>query len=426
MIATYDVTAVLRLGVRKVYETINAEKALVFVVNPDTGAVRVTVAEGCPYAREANLVNEPCAQLAMLALKQRKLQVMNEADLQGLPGAVRREHCNERQAIAVPIMANNNLFGVLEVFEKTNGRPFHRNEVAFVNQVATKLALVIQNTQAYMTINRLNENLEQKVKDRTVALEKAITTLKDTQAQLMQSEKLATIGTLAGGVAHEINNPLAAILANVQLLKIDAEDEDDLESLGMIEHGARRCKEIVENLLNYSRQSGKYHMSLLVNAALDDTLGFLQHHIRLDQITLVKDYRDMPPVLGNANELSQVFTNLIVNALDAIGDAHPDGQSGTLTLRTRVSGKFIHVEVVDDGCGIDDQLQRKIFDPFYTTKQVGKGTGLGLSVSQQILATHGGRIEVESRLGVGSTCRVVLPVAHGAEHGTGPLGPPLL
>jgi signal transduction histidine kinase len=419
MIASYDVTESLRVGVRKVYETIEAEKVLVFTVNPDSGVVRLSVAEGCPHAREGTFVHEPCAKLAMQTLSQRRLQIVGEAELRALPGVKLREACTEKQAIAVPIMANGNCFGVLEVFEKKNGKPFHRNEVAFITQVATKLALVIQNTQAYLTINRLNESLEVKVSERTSQLEQAITTLKDTQAQLMQSEKLATIGTLAGGVAHELNNPMSAILANVQLLQLDVEDPEQRESLEMIESGARRCKQIVENLLNYSRQATPEQRSLSINAVLNDTLGLLRHQLRNANVEIILQLGELPPVLGNANELSQIFTNMAVNAMDAIADRHRTPAVGHLTIRTYQDGKTVVVEFTDDGCGMDELTMRKIFDPFFTTKQIGKGTGLGLSVSQQIASAHGGRIEATSVIGEGSAMRVVLPVAHGAA-GMGP------
>jgi signal transduction histidine kinase len=421
MIASYDVVEILRHGVRIISETVEAEKVLVFIVNQDTGAVRVSVAEGCPYGREANLVHEPCARLAMQALKERKSQVVLHGQMENLPDVRRREACTEKQAIVTPIMANNQVYGVLEVFDKKNGKPFHRNEVAFINQVALKLALVIQNTHAYMTINRLNEGLEHKVRDRTSQLEQAITSLQETQSQLMQSEKLATIGTLAGGVAHEINNPLAAILANVQLLRLDVRDEESMDSLQLIESGAKRCKHIVENLLNYSRQSAPEHRSLSVNVVMQDTLDLLQHQIRHANVTLELVFGDLPPVIAVATELGQVFTNLIVNAIDALGDRHSAPIKGELAIRTLIEGRNVVIEVQDDGNGIEDHVIRKIFDPFFTTKEVGKGTGLGLSISQQIVTSFGGRIEATSIRGEGCTFRVVLPVAHG--QGTGELPP---
>ncbi len=413
MIASYDVTEILRHGVRKIHETIDVEKVLVFIVNQESGAVRLSVAEGVPATRDGG-APDACSLLAMQALKERRSRLVGKDEIDAVAGMT------ERQGIVTPIMANNQMYGVLEVFDKRNGRAFHRNEVAFVNQVALKLALVIQNTHAYLTINRLNESLEQKVKDRTGQLEQAITSLQDTQAQLMQSEKLATIGTLAGGVAHEINNPLAAILANAQLLRMDVEDEEQLESLDIIEDGAKRCKHIVEGLLNYSRTASPEQRSLSVNIIMKDTLDMLGHQLKHASVKLDLQLGEVSPVLGVATELGQVFTNLLVNAIDAMVDMRGRTGPNRLAIRSGQEGKQVYVDVEDDGPGMEEHVLRKIFDPFFTTKQVGKGTGLGLSVSQQIASSLGGHIEARAVLGQGATFRVVLPSAHGG--GTGPLG----
>lgn len=422
MIASVDITEILRHGVRKIHETIDVEKVLVFIVNQETGALRLSVAEGCSRAREGRLQNEPCAKLAMQALHERRSRVVGLAEIEGLEGPHSETPCNERAGVVTPIMANNQLYGVLEVLDKRNGRPFHRNEVAFVNQVALKLALVIQNTHAYLTINRLNESLEHKVKERTSQLEQAITTLQETQAQLMQTEKLATMGTLAGGIAHEINNPLAAILANVQLLRLEIEDEEQLESVEIIETGAKRCKHIVEGLLNYARAAHPEQHSLSVNQIMHDTLDMLGHQLRHANIAIDLQFGDITPVLGVATEIGQVFTNLIVNATDAILELRGPKGPGLLTIRSGQQGRLIWMEVEDDGPGIAEHVIRKVFDPFFTTKQVGKGTGLGLSVSQQIAASLGGHLEVRTAPDKGATFRLVLPAASGTgERATGPL-----
>jgi two-component system NtrC family sensor kinase len=254
--------------------------------------------------------------------------------------------------------------------------------------------------------------LERRVKERTLALEQAIQRLQETQAQLIQSEKLATIGTLAGGVAHELNNPLSAILANAQLLAMDfEEDEEHSDAIQLIEAGAKRCKAIVENLLNYARRSGPELRSLSVNKVLEDTLAMLNHQLKHANVELVKELApEVPPVRGIANELGQVFTNLIVNALDAVTEVHPKG-GGRLHMSTALEKGMIVVAFEDNGPGMDASMLRKIFDPFFTTKEVGKGTGLGLAISQQIAGSFGGRVEVRSERGVGTCFRVVLPLA---------------
>ena len=414
MIASYDVTEILRHGVRKIHETVDVEKVLVYIVNQETGAVRLSVAEGVPALRDHAAGPDACALLAHQALKERRSRLVGKDEIGAVAGLT------ERQGIVTPIMANNQMYGVLEVFDKRNGRPFHRNEVAFVNQVALKLALVIQNTHAYLTINRLNESLEQKVTDRTGQLEQAITSLQETQAQLMQSEKMATIGTLAGGVAHEINNPLAAILANVQLLRLDVEDEEQLESLDIIEDGAKRCKHIVEGLLNYSRRATPEQRSLSVNVIMKDTLDMLGHQLKHANVKLDLHYGEVSPVIGVATEIGQVFTNLVVNAIDAMVELRGMGGPNHMSVRTGQDGRLVWVEVADDGPGMEEHVLRKVFDPFFTTKQVGRGTGLGLSVSQQIASSLGGHVEARSIPGQGATFRMILPSAHGG--GTGPLG----
>ena len=428
MIASYDITEILRYGVLRILETIDVEKVLVFIVNQETGVLRLSVAEGCQRATEGQLRtedqlrNEPCARLAHQAQEVRRSRVVSQDEFEDLKRSAAETPCNERAGVVTPIMANNQLYGVLEVLDKRNGRPFHRNEVAFVNQVALKLALVIQNTQAYLTINRLNESLEHKVKDRTIQLEQAITTIQETQAQLMQTEKLATMGTLAGGIAHEINNPLAAILANVQLLRMDIEDEEQLESVGIIEAGAKRCKHIVEGLLNYARAAHPEQRSLSINQIMHDTLDMLGHQLRHANIVVDLQMGDITPVLGVATEIGQVFTNLIVNATDAILELRGPKGPGVLTIRSGQSGRHVWLEVEDDGPGIGDHVLRKIFDPFFTTKEIGKGTGLGLSVSQQIAAALGGHLEARTAAGRGATFRLVLPAASGTgERATGPL-----
>jgi C4-dicarboxylate-specific signal transduction histidine kinase len=254
--------------------------------------------EGCPYAQQQGFTHEPCMALARKVFELRALLLIGEKDLLEAPGAVPREECTETQAIVVPIVANQRALGVLAVMDKKGGRPFHRNEVAFIKQVATKLALVIHNVEAYRTINQLNHSLEEKVLERTSQLEKVIHRLQETQTQLMQSDKLATIGTLAGGIAHEINNPMSAILANVQLLKLDFEDSEHRDSLNLIEKGAQRCKKIVENLLNYSRQSTSEHRSLSINKVISDTLELLGHQIRNANVDVYTEFKELPPVLG--------------------------------------------------------------------------------------------------------------------------------
>lgn len=246
----------------------------------------------------------------------------------------------------------------------------------------------------------LNLHLEEKVEERTRQL-------KEAEGQLIQSAKMATIGTLAGGVAHEINNPLGAILTNTQMLLMEVKDPDQRESLKLIEEGSRRCRDIVQTLLKYSRKPEfDEFKSINLNDVIDDTLNLLQHQLDKENVKIEREYGEIPNINGNANELQQVFTNLILNARDAIKKI---GKSGKITIRTFQEGIFIVSRVIDNGCGIPKEDMDKIFDPFFTTKDVGKGTGLGLAISYKIIEKHNGKMEVSSKVNKGTTFTIRFP-----------------
>jgi len=232
--------------------------------------------------------------------------------------------------------------------------------------------------------------------------------LQETHLQLVQSEKMASVGKLAAGVAHEINNPLGGILIYASLMLEDMpEDDPRRPDIQRIVQETTRCKEIVKSLLEFGHQSGPKFEPVDVNRAIMDGLFFLENQAIFHNIEIVKDLDPfLPRAMGNASQLKQVFMNMVVNAADAMAG------NGKLTIRTRLSEdeSFLNIEFSDTGVGIPEDNLSKIFDPFFTTKEVGKGTGLGLAVCYGIIEKHGGRIEVESQVGEGTTFRIILPV----------------
>lgn len=229
------------------------------------------------------------------------------------------------------------------------------------------------------------------------------------QEELVQQEKMAAIGMLAGGIAHEINNPLGGILAFTQLLIRDCKDGNAMRGdLEEIERAAVRCKKIVSDLLDFSRLSKpKDRQQLDVNPLLEKLFPFLKMEFKSWNIDLVTELdTTIPRVIGSANQLQQVFLNLITNA------CHSMTKGGQLTVRTEAKPDRSQVMVVvkDTGVGIPRENISKIFDPFFTTKEPGKGTGLGLSVSYRIIKDHKGSIVVDSVVGQGTTFTVTLPV----------------
>lgn len=253
------------------------------------------------------------------------------------------------------------------------------------------------------------------------AFNQMIVDLKKSREQLIQQEKLASVGQLAAGVAHELNNPLVGILGYSQfgLEKISKKPlrdltKDDIRTYSQylkdIGDQSRRCKTIVQNLLKFAQSSTKVAFEPVdLNSVLMDTLAFTCHQMEMSRVELITNLADsLPKVMGNSNQLQQVFTNIILNAVQAMP------QGGELRVSTEMidekTQKMIQIAFSDTGCGIPKENLDKVFEPFFTDKKVGQGTGLGLSVSYGIVKDHGGNIEVESTEGKGATFTVILPL----------------
>jgi PAS domain S-box-containing protein len=237
--------------------------------------------------------------------------------------------------------------------------------------------------------------------------------LQETQVRLLQAEKMASLGSLSAGVAHEINNPLGGILIYASLLLEEFEEKNDTkaEDLKKIVAEASRCKEIVKSLLEFGRQTESKVELLDINKAIMDGLFFLENQVLFHDVSITKKLdSSLPPIEGNPNQLKQVFMNMMVNAAEAMTD-----QKGTLTITTGKSDDLstVFISFQDTGMGIPAQVQPRIFEPFFTTKEIGKGTGLGLSTSYGIIQSHHGNIEMESEVNVGTVFTIVLPISNG-------------
>ena len=259
---------------------------------------------------------------------------------------------------------------------------------------------------AFNRISLLNITLEKRVEERTKEL-------REKQHQLVQAGKLAAIGQLGAGVAHELNNPMAGILGYAQLmLEIVSRKDLKIEDvsafkkfLQRIEDGSLRCKEIIQNLLQFARKSPEEVVSVNVNNIVEDTLSLIEHQLLVNKIEVIKNLTtDIKQVDGNHVQLQQVFTNIIINAQQAM----PEG--GQLFISSRNENGSVGIEFKDNGCGIPEKYKDRIFEPFFTTKMDWKGTGLGLSICYDIIKNHNGHIIVDSKLGKGAVFTIILPV----------------
>jgi two-component system NtrC family sensor kinase len=248
----------------------------------------------------------------------------------------------------------------------------------------------------------------------TILILEDVTSRVRLEEQLQHAEKMASVGLLAAGVAHEVNTPLAGISSYTQLLRGQLDETDPRQQvLEKIEKQSFRAAKIINGLLNFSRSGGTEFEQVDVNRVLLDALSLVEHQLEGANIRVRRELaQDLPPVRGNANRIQQVFFNLVLNARDAM----PSG--GWLTLATSAEAGSVLIEVKDTGHGIRREHIRRIYDPFFTTKGIGRGTGLGLSVSYGIVQEHGGAIFVDSAPGHGTAFQVTFPalVASEAAH----------
>jgi two-component system NtrC family sensor kinase len=226
-----------------------------------------------------------------------------------------------------------------------------------------------------------------------------------TRQQIGRSEKLASIGRLAAGVAHEINNPLTGVLTFAHLMHDKANmDDQDRQDLELIIHETTRAADIVRGLLDFARERAAIKEPLEINEVIRRTVKLIRNQKLFERIVIQENLADgLPDVDGDMNQLQQVFLNLSLNACEAM----PGG--GTLTITSTAADGKVLVKLADTGCGIKKEHFDRIFEPFFSTKPVGKGTGLGLSVSYGIIQQHGGALELESEDGQGTTFTIILP-----------------
>ena len=286
---------------------------------------------------------------------------------------------------------------------------------------------------------RLKQKTNKQLGEANKKLRTTLAQLRTTQQQLIQSEKLASIGQLTAGIAHEINNPINFVSANVNPLKRNFRDlksllseveaiakesghgadfqkmKDNLEIdynlsetenlLKGIEEGSKRTAEIVKGLRSFSRMEDEEIKRTQINEGIDSTLLLLQNRLKHANIEVVKQYSKLPDIMCIPGQINQVFMNILNNAIDATEN------NGKIFITTTPEKDDVNISVRDTGKGMSKEVMQKIFDPFFTTKAVGKGTGLGLSISYSIIEKHHGTIEVKSEPGKGSVFKITLPVS---------------
>ena len=343
--------------------------------------------------------------------------------------------------IAIPLVIKDKLIGVFSV-ESREPEPFSEHDETLVSIVASQAASAIHNAllyraeeerrkelaEAHERLKQLNETLEERVRTRTRELEQVNRDLRETQAQLVRSSTMASLGTLAAGIAHELNTPMGAIHSNadverraVRIIRGILRDASVADKLGpqprlertlrifddinqMTLEAAERVTKIVQSLKNFARLDQPELEYVDLHEGMESILTLMEHLIK-DRIQVIKHYGELPKVKCYASQINQVFANVLTNAVEAIDGA------GSITITTTQEESDVVIQVADTGRGIRPEHLERIFDPGFTTKGVGVGTGLGLSITYRIIENHQGLIHVESEPGRGTTFILRLPAS---------------
>jgi len=384
---SFDLEFILNETLKHLGEIFAADSASVYLVDGDPPVLHRRAAFG-KVADPLDLREIPVAPELLEVVRRDRVEMLTEKHLADTPPSVQQfvQSRGLRSVMWIVLWTKDQPMGVLGV-SSLAARRYTPQDQQLLLAIGRQLALTVEKVQLYEETARAYENLSR------------------TQEQLLQSEKMSAVGQLISGVAHELNNPLTAILGYAQLLETDALDDRTRDFVQKIHRQAQRTHRVVQNLLSFARQRKAQKMRTELPRVVEDTLVLRDYDLKLNNIKVERDFgADVPEVVADAYQLEQVFLNIINNAVDAMLE-HSRG--GTIRVRTFGENGHAVVEIQDSGPGIREP--KRIFDPFYTTKQVGKGTGLGLSICYGIVKEHSGEIQAWNHTERGAVFQVRLP-----------------
>ncbi|MCD6460046.1 response regulator [bacterium] len=324
--------------------------------------------------------------------------------------AIQKNNSDIKSLLCMPLKVGDEIVGVLNL-SHNDPNAFGNDEQHMLKMITNQIAVALKNVHLFSEMKNLNHTLEKRVKERTKRLEDINSMLITTRDQLVHSEKMAALGTLAGGVAHEFNNLLCMIQGYSEL----ALQKDDVETckraLSVVLSACQRAKNISKNLLSFSKRTESKKELCCLQSAMEETLIIIEKDIEKDNIKVIRKYEEVPNIVCDISLIQQVFLNLIINARHAMSET----KGGTLTIRIYHDDKYAVVAISDTGHGIKKELGERIFEPFFTTKGVWgngslPGTGLGLSVSLGVIESHNGIMEIDGSYNKGARFLIKLPL----------------
>jgi len=396
LVTIMDLPTLLNRVLVKVLETVKADRGLIMLLDEESGELVPAATckrEGLQGHEEIILSKTISGRVLETGQSILTLDAMRDDRFQGSESIALHK---VRSTMCAPIKGKNEVLGIMHVDTKHRLASFTQEDLELLTALGFQAGIVIENAKLFEELKQANIELREQ------------------QAQLVEAEKLSALGKIAGGVAHEIGNPMTFILGYTSLTCKELEQgkltqeglKECADRLKLVEDEGERVIQIIRSLSHFYRYRESTMTPTDINRGVEAALRIADFHAKKGNIRVVRDFNpDLPEIMADGNQLQLVFLNLIMNARDAMEEG------GTLTITTAVENeKHLLIRFVDTGCGIPAGVIRKVFRPLFTTKDEGEGTGLGLSISHDIVKNHKGTIEVESTSGKGTTFTIRLPI----------------
>jgi signal transduction histidine kinase/putative methionine-R-sulfoxide reductase with GAF domain len=405
LMETLDIDEILRLVLEGVTKNIGFDRARLYMVNEKRNVLECKMAVGIDAEKMKGIVLplDPRNSVVARSVFEKQPFIIPDASQDPRVNPILKEKFNLHSLVVIPLLAKEKALGVIAADHVEPGKKVTRETLESVMTFAQQAGLAIQNAFRYQELRRFSQQMEEKIQKTTADLRKA-------EAQLIRSEKLAALGQLAAGIAHEIRNPLTSINILIHSLREKATDEiSHPEDLGVIEEEIHRINEIVEQFLRFAKPAPPLLEKTGMASLFEETLQLLRPQLKGQKISVQKDFRAFPPMTIDKEQMKQVILNLLMNAIQAMSDG------GRLELSGQVSedDRWVQLFIRDSGIGIPTEDMNKLFDPFFSTRE--GGIGLGLSIAHRIIDQHHGKIEVESTPGKGTLFTLWLPKDQGKE-----------
>jgi signal transduction histidine kinase/putative methionine-R-sulfoxide reductase with GAF domain len=401
LMETLDVDEILRLVLEGLTKNIGFDRARLYLVNEKRNVLECKMAVGIDEERIRGITLRlnPEDSIVARSIFEKQPFIIPDASKDPRVNPIIKEKFNLHSLVAIPLLVKEKALGAIAADFIDPNKNITKEALESVMAFAQQAGLAIHNAFMYQELKIFSQQMEEKIQKTTADLKK-------TEAQLIRSEKLAALGQLAAGIAHEIRNPLTSINILIHSMTENLPSGDShKEDLKVIEEEIHRMNEILDQFLRFAKPATPLLEKADVSSIFEETLQLLRPHIEKQIIVVEKEFQSLPIILMDREQMKQVFLNLLLNAIQAM----PGG--GHLTLRGQNSedGQWIHISIQDSGIGISSENINKLFDPFFSTKE--GGIGLGLSITHRIIDQHHGKIEVESAPGKGTLFTIWLPIS---------------